>query len=264
LMASGMSMGGAPMEAFGGAGRTLGAAGRAAGAGAGTSNNAGAAATASGGVFAGTGNKLGGATTAAGRGHTLGGDKVFTTWMSPAEAAVAAADARRRAQQLRLRGDHCCRPCTIDISDSEKEEDADDAAGDDNQQPLVAKGSNAAAKPAAASSNKNNDRKKQRTDSDTENRKPAAKPNQSSNVVVCIDLTSDGEEEPDTKPPAVTAKWSCRQCTFRNRPMALACEMCAAERNRHVRADDFWNSDLSVPAKDSWNPEQAVRYTMKK
>lgn len=252
LMASGMSFGGAPMQAFGGAGQKLGgptAATWGAASAAATTNNQNSNNTAVG-AFAGKGHTLGGG--GGGRGYTLGGDKVFATWMTPAEAAVAAAQARQRVQQLRLRGDHCCRPCTIDTSDDEEEEEGsnDEKNGDIKQPP--GDGSEATAQKAATGGNK-----KRRTNKENLKPAPAKKSNESSNkVVVCIDLTSDGDDDEgngddgdlDTKPAAtdtkpqqqtsaIAAPWSCCQCTFHNRPMALACEMCATERNNHLRAN---------------------------
>jgi hypothetical protein len=78
-------------------------------------------------------------------GRKLGGDGVFSQWMSPAEAAVAAAEARRRMQQLRLRGDRCCRPVAIEVDgDGDDDEGAGDGAGrpasdgDDDRKPAAA------------------------------------------------------------------------------------------------------------------------------
>jgi len=259
LMASGMSYGGAPLQAFGGAGRTLGAAGAGPtttapwGAAAATNNNNAAAA---GGAFAGKGQTLGGGAGAGGRGYTLGGDKVFATWMTPAEAAVAAAQARQRVQQLRLRGDHCCRPCTIDISDDEEEENEE--TNETNGETSTKDSKQPPADAAAAKNTATDGIKKRRTNKENQKPAPAKKSNApNSKVVVCIDLTSDdgvddndnGELDTkpaakmDTKPPQqqasakVLAPWPCRQCTFHNRPLALACEMCATERNSHLRTN---------------------------
>jgi DNA-dependent metalloprotease WSS1 len=99
-------------------------------------------------AFGGTGQKLGGNSTGSSiasiqdarrkqqqhlqnRGYKLGGDNAFTKWMTPAEAAVVAAEARRRMQQLRLRGDRCCRPVTIHIDDDESEDDNDKSSNAD-------------------------------------------------------------------------------------------------------------------------------------
>jgi DNA-dependent metalloprotease WSS1 len=130
LMAAGLSRnGGYTMPAFGGSGHALGTA---------TTGRVGAA------LGNGEGGWGGGASRptpaqvrnarlrhlqqqtsgnhSGGGGYKLGWDSVFTQWMTPAQAAVVAAEARRRMQQLRLRGDRCCRPVTIDV-----DSDDDDA-----------------------------------------------------------------------------------------------------------------------------------------
>jgi DNA-dependent metalloprotease WSS1 len=182
LMASQLRQGGAPMAAFSGAGYTVGSA-----------------------AFTGTGHRLGsGGSGGFGgnkrtsaphprelRGHTLGGDSTFTVWMTPAEAAVAAAEARRRQQQLRLRGDHCCRPCTIDLTVSKDELD--------ELQILAMEGY-----PDSA-----------------ENEAPSSK----AVAVASLDYIDLTEEDAE-----VLQEWSCNRCTFRNRPLALACDMCSTER----------------------------------
>jgi DNA-dependent metalloprotease WSS1 len=181
LMTSQLRQGGAPMAAFSGAGYPVGST-----------------------AFTGTGHRLGSGSVAYGgnkgtsaphprdlRGHTLGGDSTFTVWMTPAEAAVAAAEARRRQQQLRLRGDHCCRPCTIDLSNDDELDElqirAMEGVPDDN----VANGTLSCQAIAETS-------------------------------LDYIDLTEEDAQ--------VLLEWSCNLCTFRNRPLALACDMCSTER----------------------------------
>jgi DNA-dependent metalloprotease WSS1 len=181
LMTSQLRQGAAPMAAFSGAGHTVGST-----------------------VFTGTGHRLGsgGGGGSGGnkgtsaphprdlRGHTLGGDSTFTVWMTPTEAAVAAAEARRRQQQLRLRGDHCCRPCTIDLSNDELDELqilAMEGFPDDN------------------------------AENEAFNSKAVAEAS-----LDYIDLTEEDAE--------VLQEWSCGRCTFRNRPLALTCDMCTTER----------------------------------
>jgi DNA-dependent metalloprotease WSS1 len=226
LMASQLRMGGAPMAAFTGTGNALGS-------------------------FTGTGNKLGGGIGNAAAnnprnivGQKLGGDPTFTAWMTPAEAAVAAAEARRRQQQLRLRGDHCCRPCTIDISDGSEDEETDEQSKVTNADRPVAAGSKAIKRRGTAAPV--DDKRKRLTDENLENAKPfKTNSTEPAAIAVCIDLTVD--EDNDRKPAATAAvaaarptlhkEWACRQCTFRNRPLALACDMCATERICHRVAE---------------------------
>ena len=187
-------------------------------------------------------------------GYKLGGEIFFTQWMTPAEAAVAAAEARRRQQQLRLRGDHCCRPCTIEIDDSEDDEEVDDDAVETGK---------AEARPFEESrSIPNNDDNKKRLSTiapaetiDIENLQPtvAKKPKSKVPAVAslptsgsgCIDLTEDsGDDEAVTvgRPKKATIsrmsqhdEWPCIQCTFVNLPRALACSICQAERDLRAR-----------------------------
>ncbi len=87
--------------------------------------------------FSGSGQRLGGGNHA-GRhpsrlvmsGHKLGGDCCFQKYMTPSEAAVAAAQARQR-QLLRIQGSQCCQPCVIDLSDE------DESANTTECQPFV-------------------------------------------------------------------------------------------------------------------------------
>lgn len=180
-------------------------------------------------------------------GQKLGGDNQFAQWMTPAEAAVAAAEARRRQQQVRLRGDRCCRPCTIEIDDDSEEEDAST-----DMKPK--------AKPLLQSRSipSNDDNKKRRAGVarsetiDTENRFPNAnkKPKAKGPAVAslpsngCIDLTvdsSDDEAAASAGPkkaaarPTKSSEWACVNCTFQNLPMALACSMCNSERDLRTR-----------------------------
>jgi hypothetical protein len=208
--------------------------------------------------FAGAGQALGGNQNMAGArkqqqqqalpGYKLGGDNQFTQWMTPAEAAVAAAEARRRQQQLRLRGDHCCRPCTIEIGDSDEGEE------DDTVEP-----GKAAATPFDQSrSIPSNDDNKKRASAiapgpaiDVENLRPAGAKKSKSKVPAaaslptagCIDLTVDSSDDETVGRPqkATTSrtsqhdKWPCTKCTFLNVPLALACSICQAERDLRAR-----------------------------
>lgn len=209
--------------------------------------------------FAGAGQALGGNQNMAGArkeqqkqalpGYKLGGDNQFTQWMSPAEAAVAAAEARRRQQQLRLRGDHCCRPCTIEIDDSDEGEEDD-----------VVEPGKAVSRPFEQSrSIPNNDDNKKRPSAivptqkiDIENLRPAVAKKPKSKVAAvasflptsgCIDLTVDSSDDeavgrPKKATPSRTSQhdqWPCIKCTFVNLPRALACSICQTERDVKAR-----------------------------
>jgi hypothetical protein len=209
--------------------------------------------------FAGTGQALGGNQNIAGArkqqqqqtlpGYKLGGDNQFTQWMTPAEAAVAAAEARRRQQQLRLRGDHCCRPCTIEIDDSDEEEEDDD---------VVETGKAAAIPLEQSRSVPSNDDNKKRPSViapaqtiDIENLRPTVAKKSKSKVPAvaslptsgCIDLTVDSSDDETVGRPkkATTPRasqhdpWACKKCTFHNAPLALACSICQAERGLRAR-----------------------------
>eukprot|EP00977_Amphora_coffeiformis_P019593 scaffold7349_cov173-Amphora_coffeaeformis.AAC.74 len=146
-----------------------------------------------------------------GRGHTLGGDSSFIKFMSPREAAVAAAMARQWQQQLRLRGNRCCRPCVISNED------------DDEVQIIDVVPKTAAAVNGTVTAPRR--KRAPKVASDAENEQPW-KRNTSSNV---IDLTTD-DAKPAAKPFAA-AQWACSKCTFLNAPTtATACEICLAPK----------------------------------
>lgn len=74
--------------------------------------------------FSGSGQRLGGSVLGKSQsrllsGYKLGGDCCFQKHMTPTEAAVAAAQARQR-QLLRIKGNQCCQPCVIDLSDEDE------------------------------------------------------------------------------------------------------------------------------------------------
>jgi hypothetical protein len=235
LMASNLSSNGASIPSFGGAGQALGVP-----------------------SFGGAGQALGGNQNMAGArkqqqkqalpGYKLGGDNEFTQWMSPAEAAVAAAEARRRQQQLRLRGDHCCRPCTIEIDDSDEGEEDDD----------VVPGKAVATPFDQSRSIPSNDDNKKRPSViapaqtiDVENLRPAVAKKPKSKVPAvaslptsgCIDLTVDSSDDETLGRPkkATTSRtsqhdpWPCIKCTFLNPQLALACSICQTERDLRAR-----------------------------
>lgn len=165
-------------------------------------------------AFAGQGHVLGGRPPSRasrenpqsllGKGHTLGGDSRFTQWMSPREAAVAAAMARQRQQQLRLRGNRCCRPCVI-------------ADENEDEVQIIDVVPYAAAPP--------NRKRAPETTSELESKQPH-KRGLSTTV---IDLTVDDEKQ--KAKPLATTQWACAKCTFLNVPTTTeACEICFAPK----------------------------------
>ena len=224
--------------------------------------------------FTGTGQTLGGGNQgmAAARkqqqqqarpGYKLGGDNQFTQWMTPAEAAVAAAEARRRQQQLRLRGDHCCRPCTITIDDDSEEEAADRGDSDESKPKAgaIRLGKSFISIPGIQDTKKRGSEFAAAEAIDVENLQqqlqkelPPKSNGKVSNVASlpashgCIDLTVDSSDEETTavrpKKKKVTAlvlaatslaEWACSKCTYHNLPPALACSICHSERNLKAR-----------------------------
>lgn len=167
-------------------------------------------------AFGGQGQKLGGperpreqSRLVQHAGYKLGGDNAFTQWMTPAEAAVVAAEARRRQQQLRLRGDRCCRPCTVDMDDQ------DDDTVDAKRPALVTKPGNkkAASRETAKATAK--------IKGGAENRKPPPS---------CIDLTIDDDYDNERKVAAAVSTWPCSACTFLNRSESIHCSICETAR----------------------------------
>ena len=202
------------------------------------------------------------------KGYQLGGDSCFTQWMTPAEAAVVAAQARRRQQQLlRLRGDRCCRPCIIELHDTDEEEQA----GDDRDE-TVKRQDHSQCGETVWEEPPSRRRDKKRAppsgeapmvgqtvavddddDGDDEgNQKPRSKqktlrPTQSNVVDLTLEEDDDDEAEnasvggypenrtTSAKPTkdndlSLMLTWSCSQCTFLNQPLALACSICQCVR----------------------------------
>ena len=168
--------------------------------------NGGFTNTTTAGSFAGEGHRLGGSLTieqarAGGQGYALGGDSSFMQWMTPTEAAVAAAEARRRQQHMRLRGETCCQPCIITLDEEgnvvhEASLTSPGSSDDDDDRKPAAK------RKGVRSQHEPSDRKKPRSE--------------------CIDLTES---------PAIgRTMWACGMCTFQNDPTTLACSMCYSER----------------------------------
>jgi DNA-dependent metalloprotease WSS1 len=184
--------------------------------------------------FHGAGQKLGGrdcdatVTRTASQGYKLGGDNAFQQWMTPKEAAVAAAEMRRRQQELRMRGDRCCRPCIIEINDSDDEElytETDSSDRTDSEK----KGNEKFARVIDL------------VDSEiSENQKKKVKVSScnTSKEVVCIDLTSDElplecvviESSKKTNSVTAAARWACTFCTYINAPLAQTCDVCRNKR----------------------------------
>lgn len=168
-------------------------------------------------------------------GRVLGGDSSFIQWMTPREAAVAAADARRRQERMRLRGDLCCRPCLDGLEQDDEDVDVVEVvSATDATQPKT--------QPTPADT-KVGDRKKRPNGAvvfeDVENRKPRAKvlggkplgDKRSSSKCSgdIIDLTGDDDDTPVVSLP-VARTWSCGKCTFLNQHVATACDVCLAVR----------------------------------
>jgi hypothetical protein len=151
-------------------------------------------------------------------GHKLGGDATFTCWMTPKEAAVAAAECRRRQHILRHRGDFgCCQ--TIQMDDDEDDDNNDGRDHDEN-----------------------NNKNKKNQNNHHKSIQPPKKPRQRRNyknettkplkniIPEVVDLTTNNTNDNNV----VTEQrndWSCQWCTYRNRAMALACDICEIERN---------------------------------
>jgi hypothetical protein len=151
-------------------------------------------------------------------GHKLGGDPTFTCWMTPKEAAVAAAECRRRQHILRHRGDFgCCQ--TIQMDDDEDDDNNDGRDHDEN-----------------------NNKNKKNQNNHHKSIQPPKKPRQRRNyknettkplkniIPEVVDLTTNNTNDNNV----VTEQrndWSCQWCTYRNRAMALACDICEIERN---------------------------------
>jgi DNA-dependent metalloprotease WSS1 len=182
LMASPLRHSGAPLPALGGAGSRLGG------------NNSGQSSLLT------TAAAAAAAGLKVAAGHTVGGDRLFADWMTPVEAAVAAAQARQRQERLRLRGgNHCCNPRAIDLS-----------GNDDDTAPAATK------------------RKARPKDDDDENVQPK------DNDVIDLTMTEDVDhrKRSATAGAATSTCWTCTACTYLNaRPSTLACDMCATERN---------------------------------
>lgn len=184
--------------------------------------------------FGGEGHKLGGSGDnnngggkPLGRGYTLGGDASFTQWMSPREAAVAAALARQRQQQLRLRGNRCCRPCVITGDGEDDEQDKVEIIDVD----AVATSGKAETAKEGISGLTNERKRPTVVSAESENQKPSkrSQPKEDDDV---IDLTGDDSVKPPPVAATASKKWACRSCTFLNSsPFLPACEMCLTPRN---------------------------------
>ena len=142
--------------------------------------------------------------------------------MSPAQAACMAAEARRRQQKLRLRGQHCCKPCTITIPDSDDEDEPVTAENVTDGKP--------AAKKRHATTNTNSTKNEPSTkapakgDDERKKKTKTVPSSKSQEATAIIDLTEDDDAVIDTK------GWACKQCTYINLTMALACSMCSMQK----------------------------------
>lgn len=193
--------------------------------------------------FGGSGYVLGGTTSLqqarqqqSSHGYKLGGDTAFTQWMTPKEAAAVAAEARRRQQQMRLRGDRCCRPCTIEIDDDGNAKELKDSSsnGGDSKKPLESSDGNESGE--GGTNRKRALTLKEDALRDDENRKPSAKFNPlakpPTDAPRWIDLTSSSSPI-DHASVAVASlpSWPCWRCTFLNQHSSMNCDMCETERD---------------------------------
>jgi DNA-dependent metalloprotease WSS1 len=152
-------------------------------------------------------------------GYTLGGDAQFVQWMTPVEAAVVAAEARRRAHLLRQRGDLRCganNPCFVEIDSSDTRHDRaprrklqDDVVVDENL--------------------------------DCANKRPpatkAAAKAHSLEPPAVIDLTADDESNGDYN--TFNEGWACQCCTFWNPPSeSRMCSMCCSPQGDNYASVD--------------------------
>jgi DNA-dependent metalloprotease WSS1 len=197
--------------------------------------------------FSGKGNVLGGsdvnkAFPLKNPGYKLGGDNAFSKLLSPREAAVMAAEARRRQLKLRARGRHCCQPCIITIPDNDDEEpiieyannnndDHDHDHDEDSRKMAVKKQSENKKRPAVkvvvSQTKAGGDCKKK-------SKPPVHRVPQS--TAAFVDLTAD-DATPKAASLGTTAhpEWPCGACTFINPPMALMCSICTTEKKRAAK-----------------------------
>lgn len=254
LMASKLTRdGGFSIPAFSGEGRTLGMGG-----------SSSLTTTSSSLVREARVRRLAGTVAAASNGSRLGGDNTFAQWMTPVEAAVAAAEARRQMQRLRLRGDRCCRPVSLPSDDDQADPDTETDGDSDCE--AVSEGTSKTAVTAAAKRPLGNSHNLQEHLPPKRRERLKPPPSASCEVVhdddskkipasdrtvpVIIDLTNDEEDRFDvTAGPQLTSLsaaalpprpgngpphpptslgWSCRCCTFRNVAGSTACAVCEA------------------------------------
>jgi DNA-dependent metalloprotease WSS1 len=163
-------------------------------------------------------------------GQVLGGDRTFVQWMSPKDAAVIAAETRRRQQLLRMRGDHdCCRPCYDD--DDDDDSDNIDAVRVVDTVLLT-----------AATAVKRSKVPPPQRDHDVETTIAVATKqvavSEHPKLANFVDLTTEDDDEntyqknpaSDVATAMISQQWSCRCCTYRNQPLSLICDMCSTTR----------------------------------
>jgi hypothetical protein len=160
------------------------------------------------------------------------------------EAAARAAEARRRQMdQVRRMIERSKEPCIIEILDDDSDYEYESLPNSNRrtQSDVTSSDSELCARRKREHSERPADSKPaaRAAVSDSRDTKPAPvtkRPKSESISLAVIDLT---ESKADTKSLAVAkapssspscTDWSCAECTFLNRPLALACSMCRSER----------------------------------
>ena len=171
----------------------------------------------------------------------LGGDAAITKWLTPGEAAGAAAVARR------LEDEKWCLPCNDDIvellsSDDEQLDDSDGQVhttvaeaeytpGRENDDSVIGDfvPSNDSTPPLAvleSSTSKDGDKKVSQQITPTGN-----------GSFLAIDLTEDSDDDnaARTMPLSPSFGWPCQRCTYRNEPQRLVCGACLTEKDNSAQ-----------------------------
>jgi hypothetical protein len=185
------------------------------------------------------GNRLGGnsATKGGGKsrllqgGQALGGRK----GQDPAslrEAMARAAEMRRRVmERTRRMIERSKEPCVIELLDDDDDDDDDNDDAQQGSNTLDHRKPRAKLKRAASKEDEKKEtlKLKPKYPSKKSTSGVAKKPK-----VDLIDLTEEEDSAATTTPKAATihsgGQWACGQCTFRNKPLALVCDVCLSEK----------------------------------